>query len=531
MTLETTIRGLDASTAPLAAGRLDPHLGRVLGGKYTLTALIGEGGFGAVYRATQAPLGRLVAVKLLHRARHDPAELRRRFALEARALARLSAHAGCVALVDVGEEPDGLLYLVQAFVDGRPLDALLRERGPLSPARAVAIAAGVLDALDAAHHAGIVHRDVKPANVMLTVDHRGREQVKLLDFGIARLVGAAREGIGPSDADVIVGSVHYMAPEQFSGEGIGPATDLYAVGMLLYTLLTGAPPFTGSAVAVMHDHLTRAAPPLGDAPAGLQRVIERALAKAPADRFADAVEMRTALLGALEAVPRPRRWRPGVAVAGLVAGAALAVVVLGRAPVEPGLAAGTVASSGAVPAAVASPGAAAAAAVASPAAAAPAAVASPAAATPAAVTSPVAAAPAAEASPTAATSAAVAPPPGATSTAVASPGAGTPAAAAASTPLVPKAPRPAASTMTHATPAAQPAAEPPVAVVTATPTPDPHADALRVLRKRIRDAIDRCDCAAAGRQFAALALDPEDSLRRRYHERCRRLGHACLKPR
>ena len=317
----------------------DPLLDRVLGGKYTLVERLGAGGFGAVYRAIQAPVGRVVAVKVIRQHHEDAAEFRRRFALEARALARVSSHPNAAAFIDYGEAPDGLLYMVQAFVEGQTLQAVLNADGQLPAARAVLIAGAVLDALDVAHHHGIVHRDIKPANVMVSRDHRGREQVKLLDFGIAQVVGEARGDISPTATGVIIGTPHYMAPEQFIDEPITARCDVYAVGVLLYHMLAGLTPFAGSALALMQQHINTPPPalPAGAAPVAVERAVMKALAKAPADRFADAAAFRAALDGALDGPAAPKRRWVFVAASGLLVATAFAAYpVLWGPPVAEG---------------------------------------------------------------------------------------------------------------------------------------------------------------------------------------------------
>ena len=494
---QTTRRVADfPQSAPPGAGLV----GRTLGGRYTLTRLLGRGGFGAVYHALQAPIERSVAVKVIGGAGHDPADLRRRFVLEARALAHVSAHCNGVGLIELGEEPDGLLYIVQDYIDGRSLDAVLREDGPLEPDRAVSIVCAVLDALDAAHHHGIVHRDVKPSNVMLVNDHRGRERVKLLDFGIAHIVGAVRGGISPTATGVIVGSPQYMAPEQFSGEGISSRVDLYAAGVLLYELLTGSPPFMGTAVELMHHHLSRPPQPIAaerGVSAALEAVIGRALCKSPFGRYGDAVEMRAALEAAMvveaPAVEGVRRgwgarlgWAASVALAAWVGWMAAGSGSGGVGGDEGRSMMGAASTAHAV----------------------------------APVSSPLTVAPA---SPTAAPV--------------------SPAAAPVSPAAVPVSPAavPAPATAAPASPAtvpASPATVPasPVTVPAPAPKPAPTASlapaeapraALDPATRPLVDALDRCDCAAAARHYAGLGTVAEP-LRAQFDARCRRFGDGCL---
>ena len=271
---------------------IDLHRGRVLGGKYRLDEVIGRGGFGAVYRAMQLPMGREVAVKVILHGIDDP-RLRARFLREARVLARLTDPA-VITLYDYGEEPDGLLYMVQALVDGRSLAEVIDGGRRLEPARAVAIAIQVLHALEAAHRLMVVHRDIKPDNIMLTRGRSGLEAVRVLDFGIAKLLV---EGDGyETTRGHTVGTPAFMAPEQTRAKGVGPATDLYALGVVLYRLLCGELPFVaGSHHETMMMHRKAPLPAMTGWPAPLAAVVRTALAKKPEDRFADAAAMRQAL--------------------------------------------------------------------------------------------------------------------------------------------------------------------------------------------------------------------------------------------
>lgn len=268
-------------------------IGHDLAGKYHLEALLGVGGFGAVYRARQAPIDRLVAVKInLHSHRSD---LQARFVREARLQAELR-HPGCVMLLDCGET-DGLFYLVQEFIDGQSLKQALAS-GPLSPTRAIDLVGQVLEALGEAHRHHIVHRDIKPANIMLTRRTDGREEVRVLDFGIAKLLVDDEDdteiltGTGMS-----LGTPAYMAPEQIRPQPIGPPTDLYAVGAMLYRALIGRPVFSGATIDVLTQQLNDPPPPLPSGLVAFEGIIRKAMAKAPGDRYQSAAEMRAALRG------------------------------------------------------------------------------------------------------------------------------------------------------------------------------------------------------------------------------------------
>lgn len=276
---------------------------RLIGGKYRIISLIGEGGFGSVYRAEQQPVGRVVALKVIRGNAKDDDELRARFLREARSVARMqSPH--IVTLYDYGEEPDGLLYGVFEFVDGRSLDQVIKDLGALTVPQAVTWTIEILEALSVAHDHGIVHRDLKPANVMIAKGSWGNETARVLDFGIAKVVDHDGDELNQTVATrqgLILGTPHYMAPEQAHASDIDGRTDLYAVGILMYAMLAGKPPFEGkSAYSILEAHVTK---PVGDVvsllppstPDGLRAVIGKAMAKLPEDRWPSARAMAEAL--------------------------------------------------------------------------------------------------------------------------------------------------------------------------------------------------------------------------------------------
>jgi serine/threonine-protein kinase len=281
----------------------------LIGGRYELVQRLGAGGMAEVYLATDTRLGRNVAVKLLAALyAADPAALAR-FEREARAAAAVS-NPHVVSVLDAGVA-DGRAFLVMEYVPGPTLRDVLLRRGPLPETEALSLAAEVADGLAAAHRSGIVHGDVKPANVLLDAEGRA----KLADFGIARLASAA----ATPGATSVMGTAHYLSPEQAEGRPIDGRADVYSLGVLLFELLTGRPPFQGdSVVAVPVQHLERTPPSprtlRAELSAAAEAVVLRALAKNPADRFASAVEMRDALAAArgqgatvpLRTVPLPR---------------------------------------------------------------------------------------------------------------------------------------------------------------------------------------------------------------------------------
>lgn len=285
----------------------DPLIGRTLGGKYVVEAKLGSGGFGAVYRARQIPVGRPVAVKVAHPDAPNRPLVRERFLREANALARMRCRAVAM-FFDFGEAEDGLMYMVQEFVDGVTLADVLRDGGRVVSLRAIDIGCAVLEALAEAHGLGIVHRDIKPANIMITRSARSDEQVKLLDFGLAKSWQDdwqdERDHIRTlTQENRIPGTPGYMAPEMWNQEPLTGATDLYALGVLLYRAVCGCLPFDQMSLPrLMQAHVGRPPPdpPANvDVPAALVAVIKRAMAKSPADRYASAAEMDAALRSAL----------------------------------------------------------------------------------------------------------------------------------------------------------------------------------------------------------------------------------------
>jgi hypothetical protein len=262
-----------------------------------IDGVAGRGGMGVVYRATQLDLGRPVAIKVIAADRARDPGLRTRFSLEARLAAAID-HPNLVPVHATGEE-DGRLYLVMRYVRGTDLQRCLKHDGPLAPARAARVVSQVAAGLDAAHAAGLVHRDVKPANVLLAGEH-----VYLGDFGLSRLQ-AADERITESGA--WIGTVDYMSPEHLRGEGCDARSDVYALGCVLYTALTGEPPFRRDTVPqTMSAHLHQPPPRPSErapVPAAFDRVVERALAKRPEDRYPSAGDLGRAALAAAAGEP------------------------------------------------------------------------------------------------------------------------------------------------------------------------------------------------------------------------------------
>ncbi|MDO9457073.1 serine/threonine-protein kinase, partial [Nocardioides sp.] len=265
-------------------------------GRYRVEHQIGQGGMGVVHLATDTVLQRPVALKVVTAVLADSDEFRARFAHEAEALARLdSPH--IIQIFDHGEQ-DGVPYIATQYVAGGDLGGLLAERGPLPSAMAASVCAQVADALHDAHRIGIVHRDVKATNVLVRDPAAADLHVYLCDFGIAK----SDDSDGMTRPGGVAGTWAYLSPERADGSPATPASDVYAAGCLLWTCLTGAPPFGGTEAQVVLAHQNAPVPQLADggdpATAMINRVLARALAKDPAARYADAAELRGDLTAA-----------------------------------------------------------------------------------------------------------------------------------------------------------------------------------------------------------------------------------------
>lgn len=277
---------------------------QVLAGRYEIRELIGRGGMAEVHLGYDTRLSRIIAVKLLRSDIAGDPTFQARFRREAQSAAALN-HPSIVAVYDSGEEqltsPDGSVstvpYIVMEYVEGHTVRELLGEGEAVPIPEAVEIVTGVLDALEYSHRAGIVHRDIKPGNIMLT----STGAVKVMDFGIARAIEDSAATVTQTHA--VVGTAQYLSPEQARGEIVDSRSDLYSAGCLLYELLTGQPPFVGdSAVAIAYQHVREIPRPpssvAADVPESLDRVVLKSLAKSRDDRYEDAAHMRTDLLAA-----------------------------------------------------------------------------------------------------------------------------------------------------------------------------------------------------------------------------------------
>lgn len=271
---------------------------RVLGERYEVLGLLGEGGMALVYRGRRVEDDRPVAIKILRDQYAHNAEFVARFEREAQAVAQLS-HPHMVQVYDHGRDGD-VHFIVMEFVPGQDLKSVLRRSGALEEAQARQIAAQVCEVLEYAHEKGIVHRDIKPQNILMTTD----DQVKVTDFGIARALASATI----TETGTVLGSVQYLSPEQARGFGVGQSADLYSLGVVLYEVLTGRLPFDGDApitIALQHMHEPPPPPRRDGAPLSptMEGIILKALAKDPDDRYRSARGMRDDLLG------RTEHWR------------------------------------------------------------------------------------------------------------------------------------------------------------------------------------------------------------------------------
>ncbi len=269
-------------------------IGKVLGNRYHIVELLGEGGMALVYKAECSLLRRPVAVKILRSQYANDSEFVERFRREAQAAASLS-HPNVVNIYDVGNE-DGIDYIVMEYVAGENLKELIRREAPFSVRRALTIAAQICEALQHAHQHNIIHRDIKPHNILITPEGR----VKVTDFGIARAVSAS----GMTQTGMVFGSVQYFSPEQAEGGIVGTQSDLYSLGCVLYEMLTGKVPFTGeSPIAIALKHIQEEPVPverlrLGIPPA-VSRIVEKALAKPLSERYSTAYAMLREIHAAL----------------------------------------------------------------------------------------------------------------------------------------------------------------------------------------------------------------------------------------
>lgn len=283
----------------------EPSLvGHVLDGKYTLLSKLGEGGMGSVYLAEQATMGREVAIKVLRREFSQNRTAIKRFLREARAASKLG-HPNTITVYDFGQSNDGLLYLVMERLSGRPLADILDQDGALPPQRAAHIFGQICDSLSEAHRQGITHRDLKPENIFIEQKVGNDDFVKVLDFGIAKMQGDDATGQATATG-MICGTPSYMSPEQAMGKEIDGRSDIYALGVLLYEMLTNEKPFEGDTpMEVMLKHINEPAPDIYQrtgvqVPHGVQLTIERLLSKKVSERPGDCQDAKKMVIAGLD---------------------------------------------------------------------------------------------------------------------------------------------------------------------------------------------------------------------------------------
>ena len=292
----------------------------VFNDRYELHRKLAQGGMANVYLARDLLLDRPVAVKVMFPEHARDQAFVERFRREATAAANLN-HPNIVAIYDWGQQ-HGTYYIVMEYVEGRPLSEIIRSEGPLHPNRAAEITADVAAALAFAHRNGVVHRDVKPGNILITATG----QVKVADFGIAQASSNSDATLNLTQAGAVMGTATYFSPEQAQGHTVDPRSDLYSLGCVLYEMLTARPPFTGDTpVAIAYKHVQEQPfPPTTvnpSVPAELEAIDMRLLQKDPADRYASAEDLRSDL----------RRFLEGKPVTAIGAGAAAATVAVGLA--------------------------------------------------------------------------------------------------------------------------------------------------------------------------------------------------------
>jgi len=278
----------------------DPNIGKVLKDQYRIVELLGQGGMGSVYKGVNIPLRQDVAVKIMEPVVRKNLEQVKRFHVEALATSRLR-HPNTVRVFDFGQENDGTIFLVMEFLEGRSLEEALLKDGRFSPKRALQVFRMTMGSLAEAHSYGIVHRDLKPSNIMLTDMPGAHDFVKVVDFGIAKILQGEGMEKGLTKTGMIVGSPEYMSPEQIAGKAVDARTDLYSLGLVMYRLISGKLPYTGDTpITVMLKQGTEPLPPfpndvLQKMPAGLNELIRKMAEKAPESRPVSAQEVLDAL--------------------------------------------------------------------------------------------------------------------------------------------------------------------------------------------------------------------------------------------
>ena len=285
----------DGTELVVISQRPDPLLGRSLNDRYTILERLGAGGMGTVYRGTQHSVGRDVAIKVVSAALVSEADAIKRFLREAKLASRLS-HPNAVSVLDFGQTPDGVFYLVMELLSGSTLDHVLRAEGRLRLPRIMRIAQQVCDALEGAHRLSIIHRDLKPANVMLLDGSEGRDLIKVLDFGLAKSLSKDSTHTSVTMSGALLGTPAYMSPEAVAGQEVDERGDLYSLGCMLYALASGRPPFQSDKMhELLSMHSNTAPQKLTGVPPPVAAVIARLLEKDPSARYRTAAATRHAL--------------------------------------------------------------------------------------------------------------------------------------------------------------------------------------------------------------------------------------------
>lgn len=286
-----------ANDAPFKAGlptdnthSSNPLIGKVVAGKFEILSVIGAGGMSVVCKARHIALGKTVALKLLQAERLKDARDIDRFQREAQAATSLN-HPNIVPVREFGLDDECHPYIVMDFIDGTPLPQLIKE-GNLTAARALSIACGVCRGLDHAHQRGVVHRDIKPENILIAKDVDGSDLPMIVDFGVARFAVDDENRSRLTQTGEVFGTPTYMAPEQALGFPTDCRADIYALGTVVYEMLTGKPPFTaGNPLAMLMKHVSQQPEPMANVPAQIQSIVMRAMAKDPAARYKSAAEL------------------------------------------------------------------------------------------------------------------------------------------------------------------------------------------------------------------------------------------------
>ncbi|HSO00509.1 MAG TPA: serine/threonine-protein kinase [Candidatus Nanopelagicales bacterium] len=288
----------------MTAAAQDPYIGRdILGGKFKILQKIGSGGMGAVYKASQPEMNRMVAIKILHQKLTGRKDLVSRFRREARAMAHLT-HPNTVRVVDYGEFPDGALFIIMEYLEGKNLNQVVRKEGPFPVERALPVLIQVCGALQEAHLQGIVHRDLKPENIFLSTNAGLTDYPKVLDFGLAKVTERElRPGsIMLTQEGMVFGTPEFMSPEQAQGKVLDARSDVYSLAVILYEVLTGKLPFDArTPMEYIQMHVNKPPIPLEERapgktfPPGLWAVLKKALEKKPEVRYGSAAEFAEAL--------------------------------------------------------------------------------------------------------------------------------------------------------------------------------------------------------------------------------------------